>query len=184
MIVIILIGVSFLSLLEQKELSYIQIRKGPNKVGIVGLLQPFCDAIKLFTKERINILYSNFFIYYLSPIISLLISLIIWLRFPYFLKFLSFNLRFLFLISCLRLGVYTTILSGWSSNSNYSLLGRIRSIAQTLSYEICLILIIFSFLFLISRLNLIKFNIFQFNINFIFLNLFFFYFNSNFFSWN
>jgi len=84
---------------------------------------------------------------------------------------MSFDLRILYLLSCLRLGVYSVILSGWSSNSNYSLLGRLRSIAQTISYEVCLILILISYLFLIIRLNLLELNIFQIYINFIFLNL-------------
>lgn len=140
---------------------------------MVGLLQPFCDAIKLFSKEATIIRYSNFYVYFWSPIISLTIAVIIWLRFPYFFCLTSFRLRFLFLIRCLRLSVYTLMLSGWSSNSNYSLLGRIRSIAQTLSYEICLILIFFSYLFIIASLNLLIFNYFQLNIDFIYLNLFF-----------
>jgi len=142
-------------------------------LGLLGLIQPFADAIKLFLKERINILFSNSYIYYVCPIISLSISLSVWLRFPYIFKWLRFTLRFLFLIRCLRLRVYFLLLIGWASNSNYSLLGRIRAIAQILSYEICLILIFFSFLFLTSRLNLLIFFYFQLNLNFLNLNYFF-----------
>lgn len=161
MILCILVSVSFLTLLEQKLLRYIQIRKGPNKVGILGLLQPFGDGIKLFSKEFMIPIYSNYFIYYFSPIFSLFLSLIIWLSFPFVVKIYTFELRFLYLLCCLRIGVYSLIISGWSSNSSYSLLGRLRSIAQTLSYEVCIIIILLFFVFLILRFNLIEFLKFQ-----------------------
>ena len=169
--IFILIRITFLTLLEQKILSYIQIRKGPNKVGFLGIFQPFCDAIKLFLKEFIIPIYSNYLIYYFCPIFSLFLSLFIWLRFPFFFNFLSFNLLFLFTFCCLSIGVYFIIFSGWSSNSNYSLLGRIRSIAQTISYEVCIILFFINFFFLILSLNLKKFIIFQEFISFFYLNL-------------
>jgi len=166
----LLIRVSFLTLLEQKGLRYIQLRKGPNKIGFLGLLQPFCDAIKLFRKEYIIPKISNYFIYYFSPIFALLIALIIWLRFPFYSKFLSFNLRFLFLLSCLRLGVYSIMLAGWSSSSNYALLGSLRSIAQTISYEVCLILIFLSYFIIILRLNMFNFVFYQKYLFLIFIN--------------
>jgi NADH-ubiquinone oxidoreductase chain 1 len=108
----VLIGVSFLTLLEQKRLRYIQLRKGPNKVRIFGILQPFSDAIKLFTKEYIIPKFSNYYIYLISPIFSLLMSLIVWFCFPFIIKFISFNLSILYLLRCLRLSVYSVILSG------------------------------------------------------------------------
>lgn len=166
----ILVRVTFLTLLEQKLLRYIQIRKGPNKVGFLGIFQPFCDAIKLFRKEFILPIYSNYLIYILSPIFSLVLSLVVWLRFPFFIKLISFELRFLFMLSCLSIGVYILIISGWSSNSNYSLLGRLRSIAQTISYEVCIILIMLFFIYLILRFNFIYFYNYQKYINFFFCN--------------
>jgi NADH-ubiquinone oxidoreductase chain 1 len=75
LVICVIIGVAFLTLLERKVLGYIQIRKGPNKVGFIGIPQPFSDAIKLFTKEQTYPFMSNYLIYYFSPIFSLFLSL-------------------------------------------------------------------------------------------------------------
>lgn len=75
--IMILIRVTFLTLLEQKVLSYIQIRKGPNKVGYLGIFQPFRDAVKLFFKEFTLPVYSNYLVYYICPIFSFILSLFI-----------------------------------------------------------------------------------------------------------
>nr|YP_010700062.1 NADH dehydrogenase subunit 1 [Phlossa conjucta]WCH63195.1 NADH dehydrogenase subunit 1 [Phlossa conjucta] len=157
----VLIGVAYLTLLERKILGYIQIRKGPNKLGMVGILQPFSDAIKLFSKEQTYPNFSNYISYIFSPIISFMLSLIMWMMIPYYFNLIMFNLGLLFFFCCTSLGVYLVMVSGWSSNSNYSMLGGLRAVAQTISYEVSLALIMMSGIIFIMDFNLMKFSEYQ-----------------------
>lgn len=164
-----LVGVAFITLFERKILGYVHIRKGPNIVGYWGILQPLADAVKLFIKEQTFLSRSNYFIYYLSPSLNMFLSLRCWLTFPFITYFFTFTYSVLFFICCTALRVYRLLRAGWSSNSKYSLIGSLRCVAQTISYEVSLALIILCYIFLTISYNFLGFFLYQTFTWFIFL---------------
>jgi NADH-quinone oxidoreductase subunit H len=155
-IIPILISVAYLTLLERKIMAAIQRRRGPSVVGIFGLLQPFADGLKLFTKEIFLPAKANKFLFLFAPILFLALALLLWSVMPLKINAIiaDLNLGILYVLAISSLSVYGLILGGWSSNNQYALLGALRSAAQMISYEIALALIILTVVIYAQSLNL------------------------------
>lgn len=155
-IVPLLISVAYFTLAERKILGAVQRRRGPNVIGVYGLLQPLADGFKLLVKETVLPSSSNKVLFFLSPILTFFISLMGWAVIPFdkFAILSEMNIGILYLFAVSSLGVYGVIMSGWSSNSKYAFLGALRSTAQMVSYEVSIGFIMLTIILCCGSFNL------------------------------
>ncbi|CAK7919998.1 NADH-ubiquinone oxidoreductase chain 1 (mitochondrion) [[Candida] anglica] len=140
MFVSVLLAVAFLTVAERKTLGYMQRRVGPNAVGYYGTLMAMADAAKLLLKEIVMPTHADRLMLFMSPMMSLVSALLCWSVMPFAPGVVMFDSNYGLVLSLAMssMGVFGTLLAGWSANSKYSLLGSIRSTAQLISYELVL----------------------------------------------
>nr|YP_001315135.1 NADH dehydrogenase subunit 1 [Chlorokybus atmophyticus]ABO15100.1 NADH dehydrogenase subunit 1 [Chlorokybus atmophyticus] len=155
-IIPLLVAVAYLTLAERKVMASMQRRKGPNVVGVFGVLQPLADGLKLLIKEPILPSSANLVLFLLAPVLTFMLSLISWavIPFNYGVVLSDLNVGILYLFAVSSLGVYGIIIAGWSSNSKYAFLGGLRSAAQMVSYEVSIGLILITVILCAGSLNL------------------------------
>jgi NADH-quinone oxidoreductase subunit H len=136
----VILVVAFTTYFERKVIGYMQGRIGPNRVGPLGLGQPFADVIKLLIKEVIIPEKSNRFLFIIAPLLAIIPALAAWAVIPIAPNFIiaDINAGLLYVLALTSVGVYGVILAGWATNSKYAFLGAMRSGAQIVAYEIAM----------------------------------------------
>nr|YP_010535635.1 NADH dehydrogenase subunit 1 [Alectorobius peropteryx]UYB78508.1 NADH dehydrogenase subunit 1 [Alectorobius peropteryx]UYB78521.1 NADH dehydrogenase subunit 1 [Alectorobius peropteryx] len=142
LLLMVLVSVAFFTLLERSVLGYIHLRKGPNKVGVMGVFQPFSDVIKLFMKEMNFMMFMNVLMYMLIPVVALVLMLMYWVVFLWEWGQVEMEYGMIYFMCISSLGVYVILGGGWFSNSKYGLLGSFRGLAQVVSYEVSLAMLL------------------------------------------
>lgn len=151
---LLLLSVAFFTLFERKVIGLFHLRIGPNKVSFIGIIQPLLDAFKLLTKQPLTPFRVNRFVYRLSPIIALFLAIFVWLTIPnyYIIVSINYSIVLFFLLGSIL--VFSVLIGGWASNSKYSLIGSLRSVAQSISYEAVFRTLIVILIILISSYSI------------------------------
>jgi NADH-ubiquinone oxidoreductase chain 1 len=153
-IVMVLVGVAFIIVTERKGLGMVQLRQGPNKVSVKGILQPIVDGVKLFKKEFLFLYFSSKVLYVIGPCIRFACAYSMWVLFPARVARHQFELGILYFLCVSSFRVYGVFLVGWVCDSRYAFLGAMRAVAQTISYEVVISLVIFCPLLYVGSFNL------------------------------
>jgi NADH-quinone oxidoreductase subunit H len=152
----LILAVAYLTYVERKVIGWMQVRIGPNRVGPLGLLQPFADVLKMLFKEIVVPSGASRALFFIAPILSLAPALAAWAVIPFTdtLVLSDINAGLLYILAMTSMGVYGIILAGWASNSKYAFLGCLRSAAQIVSYEIAMGFALVGVLMVANSLNL------------------------------
>jgi NADH-quinone oxidoreductase subunit H len=152
----LMIAVAYLTYAERKVIGYMQVRIGPNRVGIFGLLQPVADGVKLLFKEIILPTASNKGLFLLGPVLTIAPAFAAWAVIPFDGTKVLANIDagLLYVLAMTSIAVYGVIIAGWASNSKYAFLGSLRSAAQIVSYEIAMGFSLVGVLMCANSLNL------------------------------
>jgi NADH-quinone oxidoreductase subunit H len=152
----LILSVAYLTLAERKIIGWMQVRIGPNRVGPMGLLQPFADVFKLIFKEVVVPTGASRTLFFVAPVLSIGPALAAWAVIPFDdgLVLANVNAGLLYILAMTSVGVYGVILAGWASNSKYAFLGCLRSAAQIVSYEIAMGFALVGVLMAASSLNI------------------------------
>lgn len=155
-VVPVLLSVAYLTYFERKIIGSMQLRRGPNVVGPLGLLQPLADGAKLFLKETVIPSSANRAVFLIAPMLTFFLALASWAVIPFGegLVLADINVGILYLFAISSLGVYGILMAGWASNSKYAFLGAMRSAAQMVSYEVSMGFVIITVLLCVGSLNL------------------------------
>ncbi len=155
-VVPLLLAVAYLTYVERKVIGAIQLRKGPNVVGPLGLFQPLADGLKLFLKETVFPVRADTYVFILAPMITFTLSFVAWAVIPFDEGWViaDINVGILYLFAVSSLSVYGVLMAGWASNSRYAFLGALRLAAQMVSYEVSMGFVIVTVLICAGTLNL------------------------------
>lgn len=163
-IVGVLLRIAFFTLVERKFIGLAHFRKGPNKVLLRGLSQPIRDAVKLLTKERIKLNEGKPFFLTIGPTLSIRLMLICWCWYLFNFSRIRGNIKVIIIFATIRLVVYGLLLMRWGSNRKYATLGGHRGVAQVISYEVCLLLFILTWVFIRKSYDIVEIALLQQNI--------------------